>query len=249
MSDSLKASLAHSISIVKYDAKYLRTPPWAQPDTTPSRDFTMSDSSLSCAVPGNADMYGLGIRLGFYLQWFTSIAANFLMLKAEIASTRFAIYSYLTAVFTALTIQTARGAVTDLDRYIVLLLCFGSYYSQVVIFLWRAVTCFKKELDPTRWTALAAKLPLRVYSQVVLVAIVVSQFVFWLTLPSGQVGSSSVCRRYGFLFGPVSLYGVALKVVNLSLSSFLVCISVVGWVEWWCSRKSKKGFLEPTKVQ
>jgi len=136
------------------------------------------------------------------------------MLKAEIASTRFAIYSYLTAVLIALTIQTARGAVTDLDRYIVLLLCFGSYYSQVVIFLWRAVTCFKKELDPTRWTALAAKLPLRVYSQVVLVAIVVSQFVFWLTLPSGQVGSSSVCRRYGFLFGPVSLYGVALKVVN-----------------------------------
>src|SRR4051794_12202224 len=129
----------------------------------------MADESklIFCgAVSGNEDMYGLGIRLGFYLQWFASILANFFMIKREIASTRFAIHSYLTAVLIALSIQIARGTASDLDQYIVLLLCFGAYYSHVAIFLWRMLICFRKEWDPTRWTALGSTLPLRIFSQV-----------------------------------------------------------------------------------
>lgn len=206
-----------------------------------------NDFTLCGAVPGNEDMYGLGIRLGFYLQWFASILANFLMTKSEIASTRFAIYSYLTAVLIALSIQIARGTATDLDQYIVLLLCFGAYYSHVAIFLWRILTCFRKEWDPTRWTVLASTLPLRIFSQVILIAIVTLQFVFWSRLPRGEMEDG--CRRYGFLFEPASLYGVPLKAVNLSLSSFLLLVSVVGWLEWWLSKRSTKEFFEPKKVR
>ncbi|KAM7211162.1 hypothetical protein V8F06_013469 [Rhypophila decipiens] len=92
---------------------------------------------------GNADMYGLGIRLGFYLQWFAKISADILMRRSEISANSFAIYSFIAAVFIALSIQTAKARITELDGYIVLLLCFGNYYSLVPIFLWRALTCFQ----------------------------------------------------------------------------------------------------------
>jgi len=209
----------------------------------------MDTDFLFCGAPtpGNEDMYGLGIRLGFYLQWFASMLANFLMIKREIASTRFAICSYLSAVLIALVIQIARGTATDLDQYIVLLLCFGAYYSNVAIFLWRILTCFRKEWDPTRWTVLASTLSLRIFSQVILTAIATLQFVFWSKLPKG--GTDDNCRRYGFLFVPASLYGVPLKAVNLSLSSFLLVMSLVGWLEWWLSKRAIKGFLEPEKVR
>ncbi|KAK0721113.1 hypothetical protein B0H67DRAFT_578157 [Lasiosphaeris hirsuta] len=168
------------------------------------------------------------------------------MIKSEIASTRFAIYSYLTAVLIALSIQTARGAVTDLDQYIVLLLCFGAYYSHVAIFIWRAIIFFRKEWDPTRWTALAADLPLRIFSQVILIAIAILQYIFWLRLSEGQTENN--CQSYGFLFVPVSLYGVALKAVNLSLSSFLLWVSIAGWFEWWLFRRSTEEPFEPEEV-
>ncbi|KAK1759080.1 hypothetical protein QBC47DRAFT_436607 [Echria macrotheca] len=208
----------------------------------------MADNSPSCAIVGNADMYGLGVRLGFYLQWCASIAANTLMVKTEIATIRFAIYSYLTAVFIALSIQTAQGGTSHLDRYLVLLLCFGSYYSQVPIFLWRMGTCFREKLDPTRWMVLPSSLPLRVYSQVIFVAVLAWQYYFWATLSPGP--DETTCPQYGFLFVPVPLYGVALKAVNLSLSSFLVCILLWAWVKW-CLAKwagSNDEFLKPTKI-
>jgi hypothetical protein len=50
-------------------------------------DSTYSDSSLThpaqkCRRVGNADFYGLGIRLGVYLQLFSTLIANHFMPEA-----------------------------------------------------------------------------------------------------------------------------------------------------------------------
>ncbi|KAK4163832.1 hypothetical protein QBC43DRAFT_289392 [Cladorrhinum sp. PSN259] len=201
----------------------------------------------SCAIPGNSDMYGIGIRLGFYLQWLASVLANFLMIEAEIKSSQFSLLSYTGAVIIALAVQSAQKTATDLDTYIVLFLCFGASYAQVPIFLWRILTCFDANLDPTRWRAASSSTFLNVFSTLVLVAIAVLQYVFWTGLPAESAKDAEECQRYGFLFVPVSLYGTALKAVNLTLLTLLLLISSLGWIQW-CLSPHGRGFLEQKKV-
>ncbi|KAK4221975.1 hypothetical protein QBC38DRAFT_428218 [Podospora fimiseda] len=200
----------------------------------------------SCVVHGNSDMYGIGIRLGFYLQWLASILANFLMIESEIKSARFSLSSYTGAVIIALAVQTARNTATDLDTYIVLLLCFGASYAQIPIFLWRILTCFNADMDPTRWTAAASSTFLSMFSTLVLVAVAVLQYIFWGGLPSETEEGTHVCKEYGFLFVSLSLYSTALKATNLTLSSLLLVISSLGWIQWCCSSRDR-GFLKQEK--
>lgn len=201
----------------------------------------------SCTIHGNSDMYGIGIRLGFYLQWLASILANFLMVESEIKSTRFALSSYTGAVIIALAVQTARSDVTDLDRYVTILLGFGASYAQIPIFMWRILTCFDADWDPTRWTAAARSTILNMFSTLVLVAIGVLQYLFWGSLPSEAERLASDCRTYGFLFVRVLLYSTHLKAINLAFSSLVLCISLLGCVQWLFSRQGR--FLEQKKVK
>ncbi|KAI0594586.1 hypothetical protein F4775DRAFT_606132 [Biscogniauxia sp. FL1348] len=80
-------------------------------------------------VEGNADMYGIGIRLGFYL-------------NCEIETSRYAFSCFIAATFIALIVQTttAQHPLTAVDIYAVLLLCFGYFYFLVPTFLWRLLT-------------------------------------------------------------------------------------------------------------
>jgi hypothetical protein len=189
----------------------------------------MANLIAACLPQGNADMYGLGIRLGFYLQWSASILANLLMLESKIMSTRFALNSFTAAVFIALSVQTASRGLSDLDRYVTLLLCFGPSYANIPIFFWRLLTCFKKNLDPTRWSAAPSSVSTRFFSGLILIGIAILQFIFWGAI---RHDSEELCPAYAFLFARVSLYSTALRVVHLVLSCFLVLIAFVGWVGW-----------------
>ncbi|KAM7183475.1 hypothetical protein V8F33_013556 [Rhypophila sp. PSN 637] len=193
----------------------------------------------SCSYQGNADMYGLGIRLGFYLQWFAKITADIVMRPSEIKGNRFAIYSFTAAVFIALSIQTAKARITDLDGYIVLLLCFGNYYSLVPIFLWRVLTGFKARLDPTRWAAASSSIFLRIFSSVILLAISAYQIAFWASLMS-TMRTDSECERVGFLFTQMPLYGRALRIVNITFSSLLIVIGLLGWMDYLLSKQRRR---------
>ncbi|KAK4445242.1 hypothetical protein QBC34DRAFT_441820 [Podospora aff. communis PSN243] len=194
------------------------------------------DNLLStCAVTGNEDMYGLGVRLGFYLQWLAAILANALRVKDELQSLRFANLTYSMAVLIALTIEKARGNASPLDQYVILCLCFGAYYSHVVTFIWRLATGFNENWDPSRWTAVAPKPHIRIYAQLLMVATMVLQFIFWARLPSEPPPEweEEGCERFGFLIVPVSLYGFPLKVVSLVLSSVVTGFCLLGFVAWF----------------
>jgi hypothetical protein len=77
-----------------------------------------------CSTPGNPDMYGLGIRIGFYLQWYSAILASSVA-PSEINPLRFSNSLFIAATFLALIIQTARDTLDPIDIYIVSLLIFG----------------------------------------------------------------------------------------------------------------------------
>ncbi|KAH7014239.1 uncharacterized protein B0I36DRAFT_389197 [Microdochium trichocladiopsis] len=176
----------------------------------------------SCSVDGNADMYGLGIRLGFYLNWNAGILANLVAVQ-EIETIRYAFTCFIGATFLALVVQTVQGDnLTALDTYIVLLLCFGYYCSLVPTWLWRLATCFNPKLDPTRWPRLKPSQTF-MYAHVALVAAVAAfQLWFWFA----EVPKAAACSYRGFLFVKFRLTDVVFKYVNIAFQALILAICV-----------------------
>ncbi|KAJ4353472.1 uncharacterized protein N0V89_005202 [Didymosphaeria variabile] len=94
-----------------------------------------------CTIDGNSDMYGLGIRLGYYFLWYGAILARW-MAPSEVKNVAFSTDMFVAATFLALIILTE----SDIDNlepaetYIVLLLMFGAYLALVPIYVWRLLT-------------------------------------------------------------------------------------------------------------
>jgi hypothetical protein len=79
-----------------------------------------------CGFDGNADMYGVGIRVGFYLQWYSCILASWIS-RVEVPSMRISNLMFVSATFLATIIQTVENRVRPVEIYIFLLLTFGGY--------------------------------------------------------------------------------------------------------------------------
>jgi hypothetical protein len=105
-----------------------------------------------CILDGSSDMYGLGIRIGFYLQWYSSILAAWLA-PSEIEGLRFTNSLFVASTFLALIISTASDAsnLHPVDIYVTLLLTFRYYVFLVPLYAWRILTAGDARLDPMRW--------------------------------------------------------------------------------------------------
>jgi hypothetical protein len=95
-------------------------------------------------------MYGLGIRLGYYLQWYGGIFAS-LLAPEEVPGARFALGLFISATFLALVIQTVQHGLYEVEIYIILLLTFGAYLFIIPSLLWRLATGCQPLLDPSRF--------------------------------------------------------------------------------------------------
>ena len=62
----------------------------------------------TCTFTGNTDMYGLGIRIGFYLQWFGTILA-LCVARGEVQGMRLSNSLFVASTFLALIIQTEQN--------------------------------------------------------------------------------------------------------------------------------------------
>lgn len=198
----------------------------------------------SCTLAGNADMYGLGIRLGFYLQWFASILANLVQVESEVLGNRLALAGFMWSTFVALIVQTLRKALTPVDIYIVLLMCFGYNYFLIPTFLWRILTCFNGKLDPTRWAPTMYSSMFLLLSALLLLATSVYQIWFWVLgvrmLPAG-------CQPSGFLFVRAPLDGSDMRIINLTFQGFLLVVAVGGPL-LYVLKGCRGEYLEPQTV-
>jgi hypothetical protein len=181
-----------------------------------------------CKFQGNSDMYGLGIRLGYYLQWFGAIIAAWIA-PTEVKSLRFSIDLFVSASFLALIIITAQDvdSLEPVETYIILLLMFGAYLAIVPIYFWRLLTRCDPYWDPTRWPlvdpgALSANLSLTL-----LVGVLIFQYWFWFARVPDLDGST--CQQYGFLLAQVRLNSKASVVLNVLMYFWLglVCLYLV----------------------
>jgi hypothetical protein len=136
---------------------------------------------------GNSDMYGLGIRLGYYLQWFGMIVAGWIA-PGEVEGLRMTNSLFVAATFLALLVQVGKnlspqdGGLETVEIYIILLLTFGSSFALVPALLWRFISKFDPEKDPTRWSGAPPQSKTFNYLYMLLLIAVFSlQIWFWTT--------------------------------------------------------------------
>lgn len=200
--------------------------------TSPSRfnSFHYISAMETCTFSGNPDMYGLGIRIGYYLQWYGGILAAWIA-PEESSSLRLANALFVAATFLALFIQTiqehAEKSFPIVETYIILFLAFGSYLVLVPIYLWRIFTCCNPYLDPTRFPRVN---PGRVYgymNSVLLTAVLGFELWYWIH----QVPKLATvkCAQYGFFFHKIQLNNRGFRMLNVIPCLFLLlcCITLV----------------------
>jgi len=178
----------------------------------------------TCTFEGNSDMYGLGIRLGFYITWLSGILAGWLA-PGEVKGIAFTLDVFVFATFLALVIQVALDSLKVVEVYIVLLLTFGNYIALVFYWIWRIVTRFDPYLDPSRSPRARTSRTTSDLRTLLLLAVVAFQLWFWLGLVPSTV-SGLGCREYGFLFTKVDLGNTALRVTNIVLNFILGTILI-----------------------
>ena len=181
-----------------------------------------------CAIDGNTDMYGIGIRIGFYLQWYGAIFASWLA-RSEVETLRFTITIFIAATFVALIAQVARD-VNNLDVvevYIILLLTFGYFLFLVPLYAWRLLTGCDPRFDPTRYPRVPAG---PVYSQLTfLLLVAVASFQLWFWFARVPALSQRDCQEYGFFFAKTRLNGKAFITINIVFYSLLLisCVMIL----------------------
>lgn len=183
-------------------------------------------STGTCPVPGKSDMYGLGIRIAFYTQWYTLLLAEWIA-PSEVPFLRLALTTFIAAEFLALIIQTSKNALQPVEVFMILLLVFGFYLWFVPLNVWRAITCWNPRLDPSRYPLVRPGNLYGLLSFLLLISVAAFEVWFWLGMVPGLDGRT--CKAYGFLFAQVQLNDGGYRVVNaiFFLAIFLVCVGIL----------------------
>lgn len=91
--------------------------------------FAMNSSNIeACSFDGNPDLYGLGVRLGVYFQWFGQLFATIFNRDEELFQSTVNLFLQL-AILTALMVTTTHGKLTIVDPFITPWLFFGALSS------------------------------------------------------------------------------------------------------------------------
>jgi len=201
-------------------------------------------SMAICNIEGNSDMYGLGIRVGFYLQWFSSPIAAWLS-QDEVTGLRTANAFFVAATFLGLVIETAQDGLDIAEIYIILMLTFGAQLFLLPLMLWRILTRYDPNWDPTRF----AKSPppsktFWLLNSLIQIGELIYQLWFWIyKVPRADAG----CDRFGFAFAKVKLNGSGFRIFNIAFMAILLALLSIFfikhvqflWKEWENARPKK----------
>ncbi|KAL5334013.1 hypothetical protein BJX70DRAFT_403043 [Aspergillus crustosus] len=82
----------------------------------------------SCGFPGNSDLYGLGIRIGIYLQWISALVSSYFHLD-DTDILRFNYFAFSLAVMAAVFVLTVQGTAHTIEIIIMIYMFFGGLYT------------------------------------------------------------------------------------------------------------------------
>lgn len=222
-----------------------------------------------CEIPGRPDLYGLGIRVAFYIQWTGAVIVSFVD-ESEIADIRFIGVLLSAAVTLAIIISasssppfsTSNLSITEYDIngnpplqpadvYISLLLAAGIYLFLVPPYIFRAFTLCNPYWNPfqRRGEPPAQGTVFRWCNFLLLLAVSSVGVWFYTTfLPQwwGRAGGDG-CDQYGFFFSSISLDDRAYVAFNalLYILIIIVCACIIliksgCSVTIWSERKKRR---------
>jgi len=185
----------------------------------------MTTSSLSCAVVGKPEFYGIWIRLSFYLLWFGITLARWIhdpTLFLLLLGTHFL---FACAVFLGLLVAlTNSPTLSAAEVYLIVVLISGlACYSRLPYYIWRVVTAFRQGLDCGFYYHLGLRdrfyMPgpyaFGVAETVLMICLIGTHLWFWSTgvdsealYANGKDPDGSGCdleEQVGFVFQPADL--------------------------------------------
>lgn len=187
---------------------------------------------ISCGREGRPDMYGLGIRLGIYLQWFGEILFDFFD-EADVSEIRLLGLLLSGAIVLALLVKIVDQDVQAADIYIVLQLAAGSYIFLIPIYIWRVLTCCNPKWDPLKRSR---EINMPVYNvSTMMLLVVISALGLWF-FSTYMPAKGRQCEYYGFFFTKIRLDNAAYIVVNIvmHIAVILACVAIaLSWAGFW----------------
>lgn len=188
-----------------------------------------------CEFSGDPDMYGLGIRIGSYLQWLSLLIAA-CYVPSELPGLRTSNAFFASATFIGLVVETALNDLEVTEIYITMLLVFGSQYVWLTAMLWRVFT--PSDTDPAPSTDMEPPKSSRMQwfsvstmhwfsYTVVQIAQIGFQMWFWIFKIAKFARRETTCQRFGFGFYKFGLTSDGFRIFNIILKASLLVLTTV----------------------
>ncbi|PQE12958.1 Beta-ketoacyl synthase protein [Rutstroemia sp. NJR-2017a BBW] len=214
---------------------------------------TLSTNGTDCVVDGNSDIYGLGIRIGFYLQWYGSVIASMprrrhgQLAGDEVQGLIYANIIFSVATFIALASQTSNLQLSEI--YIVLLLIFGYQYFAIPVIVFDLVETVMQIFRGGNGASAAGRgWVYNLLFSILLFAISCFQLWFWAShFQSG--GQKPSCPDFGFALNRVELDNKGFRAFNLTWFSLLLIASLLFTYQSWqmfSTRRKATGSVRDT---
>ncbi|KAK0636338.1 hypothetical protein B0T17DRAFT_613082 [Bombardia bombarda] len=209
-----------------------------------------------CFIQGTPDMYGMGIRVAFYVFWFGTLLVIRFVLKSvndndqdairpstDILSWSLIFFYY--AVFIALAVTASKAAKeihsysgSDEDQqpfqaveaYITILLISMPAYLQIPTFVLSLVFACRPDWDPnfkTRREKRDANMDLMPAFHTILI-LIVSGVQLWFWCSGVETLRTNNCIQFGFLFVRVDLCAPGVRAFNIIVILTAVVASILG---------------------
>lgn len=172
-----------------------------------------------CPTPGRPEMYGLGIRVGFYIQWLAAVIIEYFD-EDDLPDVRFLGALFSAAATTSLVVQLARDRLQPMDIYITLLLAIGIFFFFMPLHVWRILTRCNPNLDPFQLSKEQHGLIYQVCTFVLLATNAgVATWFYTSYLPD----LDRACHQYAFVFGKTDLEDKRYIVFS---AMFYICVLI-----------------------
>ena len=195
-----------------------------------------ADSS-SCGFDGNPDIYGLGIRIGFYVQ-FLAVWLSHLFVLSEAKASRSVNLVYIFAVFIGLVWLSHDPTKCHAVEAFMLNMLF--------VVAWRVGVIETPRFGRKYWRVSPVNLLVQDFMFIALLAY--TAWYFWLGL---DLMKKTPCGTYVFFFAKVDLFGwyrVFLKcviVLDAILTPFLIASHLIlAWVYWYTKNIRGKAYFD-----
>jgi hypothetical protein len=187
-----------------------------------------------CEFSGNSDMYGLGIRIGSYLQWLSLLVAA-CYVPSELPGLRTSNAFLTSATFIGLVVETALKDLDVTEIYITMLLVFGSQYIWLTAMLWRVLTpsdpdpALSTDTEPSKSSRMlwfsASKMHWFSFT-LIQAAQIGFQLWFWIFKIAKFARREDTCQRFGFGFYKFGLTSDGFRIFNIMLKASLLILTI-----------------------